>query len=107
MVNDREQIREQGYINSLDRLSALPLRLRSRALLLSIDYKARIKYYIESAIVYSDSYDQALKKLKAAESRSDLPAESSVDIKTRHDRCRISRSSEDEVPKNLFRAKRI
>jgi hypothetical protein len=57
--------------------------------------------------VYSDSYDVALKKLKAAEFRSDLSAESCDDIKTRHDRCRISRSSEDEVQKNLFRTKKM
>lgn len=40
-----------------------------------------------------------MKKLKAAMSRSDLSAESSVeDRKTRHDRCKISTSSEDDFP---------
>lgn len=46
--------------------------------------------------LFLDSYNEALKKAKAAELTSDLSASETSDLRTRHDRCRVVETDQDE-----------
>lgn len=54
--------------------------------------------YSNQQIYFSDTFDQAQKKVKLAESRSDLSAESGDDRQTRHTRCQIQPNDDEVTP---------